>query len=67
MITRSGAPLPSDGNLLANDNDAKTRGSKYNGTDWTASFGVSAIRTDKSNQQSSFSKILKLLLMAVLG
>ena len=59
LITRSGAPLPNDGNLLANDNDVKTRGSKYDGTDWTASFGVSAIRTDKSNQQSSFFQNLK--------
>ena len=60
LITRSGALLPNDGNLLrADHSDAETRGAKYNGTGWTTSFGVSAIRTDKSNQQSSFFQNLK--------
>ena len=54
LITRSGAPLPNDGNLLANAHDAKTRGSKYNGTDWTTSFGVSAILTNNNTYSSYF-------------
>ena len=60
LVTRSGAPLPNDGNLLrVEHHDAGTRGAKYNGTGWTSSFGVSAIRTDKGNQQSSFFQNLK--------
>ena len=57
LITRSGAPLPNDGNLLANDNSAKTRGSKYNGTDWTASFGVSAVLTNQNTPTSYFQNL----------
>ena len=54
LVTRSGAPLPSDGNLLANAHDAKTRGSKYNDTGWSAAFGISAILTNNNTYSSYF-------------
>ncbi len=54
LITRSGAPLPNDGNLLrVVHHDAGTRGAKYTDASLTNAFGVSAVLTNTTNNTSS--------------
>ena len=54
LITRSGAPLPNDGNLLrAVHSDAGTRGAKYTDASLTNAFGVSAVLTKTTDHTSS--------------
>ena len=61
LITRSGAPLPNDGNLLrAVHSDAGTRGAKYTDASLTNAFGVSAVLTNTTNHTlSSYFQNLK--------
>ena len=54
LITRSGAPLPNDGNLLhADHSGAETRGAKYTDVSLTNAFGVSAVLTNTTNNTNS--------------